>query len=446
MLKTIIFILLSTTTLAVKESMKSKLKRDIFESKECHSKLVEMYVPSSAPGYSLQSDEEMLEICPFLNESCCYKSNLEEIHDMMLDRAEKLQKFEMKFIYLVSTITNADKNIKNQFILKYADSLKAKNGSEDEEAEEDPKVTALKDNLKFVEDNESVIIDNLKVAIEYVTSVNSRYGCALCDRDNHFEFKNMKSKNPEIRIDMAQCKQILSNDKAMKVFTVDMHTGYLFEIIKVMTILRKGFSPSDTFLSSEELENMPLIIKKCSQGSNFSSDNQCQKVCMNFDFFNKDVFYGIERTIIAGSLMVNTFLKNEEEPSDSDMNKEYDLMIKEFVHPFYMIPKISQNKFYLETMPQYYSWNSGWNIMKHQINLKGSTISTPEVIDNIKKFMLKAIQNPGDLFQKNSSLSPLKITKVQVDLDSEFMASNEEERISIIGVLISSLVLVLNLI
>lgn len=395
MQKIIIFlssiVLLGTT----RATLTQKLKEKLFEPKDCLPKLIENYTFSSAPARSIQSDENMLQLCPNLHESCCLKNNLNDLHQLVLDAISSLDNFQKQYVYLLDGIHHANQKNIDHFLKAFTQKV---NGDDPEEVEEeeDEEVVRLKEALEYVNTHSSVIKEDLEAAIQLYISINSRYACALCNRENLFSFKNIHSRNPTVMLDLAQCKQIVSEPNLLSMFRIDNHTGYLYTIIRAMSFIEKGSSPTDTFLSAEELSNFPQLIRECQDGSNFINKTECQSLCMGLKFFNENPFYNIQKSIIAGSLLVDHYIKGQAKKDPKELNIEYEEYEKKIAKVFFLMPHL-KSPYLVERFDKLFTWNSGWNIMNFEMNYelpikKASVVSEDE-------FILRAVRKPQDLFE-----------------------------------------------
>lgn len=421
---TIIFISLILLTSSINTTLTAKLKGKIFTPKDCLPRVIETYVASKAPSQSLKSDDSMLELCPDLHESCCLKNNLNDLHSLVLDGIKSLRSFEHEYNYVMQTINKASDLTVEKFIKDFAQKINGVMDIVDDE-EEDPKVTKLRESINYIKKNESLISEDLKSAIEMVISVNSRFGCAICNRENLFSFKNMKTKSPSLILDMAQCKNIFSDKRAMSIFLLDHHTTYLYETIVAMAFVENGSSPSDTFLTKDEISNLPSLIEKCKDDSNFITNLECQSLCLGMKFFNENPFYNIQKQITAGNIMIDHYFKGLQKKSKVELNQEYENLEKKIVKRFFVMPHLPVT-FLIENFPKQFSWNSGWNIMSFEMNFNTEVKHVEN--KNLEDFILKAPRTEQELFQVTSS-------------SVNFVQDDESESSKIINYFVSFLLL-----
>ena len=382
--------------------LSQKLKEKIFSPKECHPKIIETYTASNAPRYSVQSDESMLELCPNLQESCCSKNNLNDLHVLVLDAVKSLKSFEEKYTGLVSDIVQADEEVVEEFIGKF----KVKAGLDDQEdefAEEFEEVVVLQNAINYLKQNKSVILEDLNASIEFVVSVNSRFGCGVCNRDNLYSFSNMKSREPKLQLDMSQCRNIFDDPRAISLFRLDMHTNYVYEVTKAMVIVERGSSPSDHFMSEDELSNIPSLIENCMEESNFLKLHECRNLCMSMKFFNANPFFNIEKSVIAGYILSGTIFKKRPKLSEAELNIEYERFEKEIVKRLFVMPH-EGSAFHIEFFETEFKWKSGWNLMNFEMNY--DSVTKPMVKKTMEDFILRAVRSPKEFFENTPSKLP----------------------------------------
>ena len=392
--KLIIFLSSILLLSTVQATLTKRLKEKLFEPKNCLPRIIENYTYSNAPSYSIQSDEAMLELCPNLHESCCLKNNLNDLHQLVLDAISSLNSFESQYKYLIESIFNATSNNLESFITKFKTKIQGDNIEEFDEEDED--LVQLKAALEYVNSHRSVILEDLESSIALYISVNSRYACAICNRENLFSFKNMKSRNPTLMLDLAQCKNIVSDPHILSMFRIDNHTGYLYTIIRAMALVENGTAPNDKFLSDEELSNLPNLISTCQEGSNFTSKSECQSLCLSLKFFNENPFYAIQKSIVAGSLLVDHYIKGRPKKDQKELNIEYEEYVNKIVKVFFLMPH-KKSPYMIERFDKLYSWNSGWNIMNFEMNYD---VPVKKVIRSDEEdFVLRAARKPEEMFE-----------------------------------------------
>lgn len=398
MQKLIIFLSSFLLFSATRATLTKKLKEKLFEPKDCLPKLIENYTFSSAPSRSIQSDETMLQLCPNLHESCCLKNNLNDLHQLVLDAIQSLKSFEQQYTYLVESIFNASQANLNHFESAFRKKVMGDDAEEmtEEEFEEDEEVIQLKKAVEYVITHRSVIKEDLESAIKIYISVNSRYACALCNRENLFSFKNIHSRNPTLMLDMAQCTHIVSEPNILSMFRIDNHTGYLYTIIRAMSFIENGSAPNDTFLTDDELSNLPGIIKECQEGSNFIRKSECQSLCMGLKFLNENPFYNIQKSIVAGSLLVDHYIKGLPKKDEKQLNIEYEDYANKIAKIFFLMPH-KKSPYLVERFDKLYTWNSGWNIMSFEMNIEAPVKKTSRVSE--EEFILRAVRKPQELFE-----------------------------------------------
>ena len=420
MIKTIIFTLMLSLTNCIGDTMMAKLKKDTMVQHQCFPKIIEVYINSKSPDYALEPDATMKSICPKLMHSCCYKSNLEAIHDSVLETTQKMELFERSFKSVVSTIANAKGLNTTKFIADFQNNVDS-NWEEDKEEEgekwtEHREVTDLKKSIEYVQSNESELLNDLHKGVTYLNSINSRYACALCEQENHMNFKNIQSRNPSVLLDMSQCAAILTPE-AISIFKVDNHMTYVYRIIQSMTKLRNGHSPNDYFMTDNELLNIVPMMKNCAKDQNYLTDSKCQSICKSVKFFNQNVFLDIQKTVIAGSLLVNNYFQSVPMLNDSEMNIEYEKDIKRIVARFYVTPA-SKPDMLIENFPVTMYWGTGWNLMKQEFVMSDKPLLTKKIREGIKDYILKNIDSPDQFFEKTNQRPP-KFLKAGLNDESQ---------------------------
>jgi hypothetical protein len=390
-------------------TLSQKLKEKLFKPKDCLPKIIETYTASDAPQRSVQSDESMLSLCPNLHESCCLKNNMSDLHSLVIDQIESIHYFQEQYTYLVNTINSASssktsdliKNLENKFREKMDNGI---NSFDSEDFEEPREVTALKEAIEYIKSNSSVILEDLDQAVQFVISVNSRFGCAICDPENLWSFKNMKSKTPSLILDMAQCRDIFQDPSAVSLFRLDMHTTYIYAFVRSMVLVEKGSSPNDQFMTADEVSNIPALIENCMNDTNFLQKPDCKNLCLGLHFFNGNPFFDIEKSIIAGSLLIDSFLKGSKKLTEEELNSEYETLEEKIAKRLFVMPHL-KDTIHVEFLDQIHSWNHGWNIMKFEMNYEVQT--KPMVKKKMEEFILRAVRSPEELFQRTSRAIPI---------------------------------------
>ena len=425
--KFIIFISISLLFTPSMNTLTSKLKEKMFKPKDCLPRIIETYVSSNAPSQSIQSDEIMLELCPDLHESCCLKNNLNDLHALVLKGIKGLQTFQNQFEYVVLTIQQASEPTVNQFIQQFIAKEKGSQElnfeDEEEEEQESKNLIALREAFEYIKNNHKIILEDLNSAVEMVISTNSRFGCAVCNRENLFSFKNMHSKNPVLKLDMNQCNSIFSDERVMSIFNLDHHTMFLYEIIKSLAFVENGSSPHEKFLSEKELSNLPKLMELCKQEANFITKMECQSLCKGMKFLNGNPFYEIQRQMIAGRVIIDFYLKGGKKKTETELNIEYEALKNEIVKPFFVMPHLP-SPFLIENFETDFTWNDGWNIMNFEMNYNSFVKNVEN--KNLEEFILKAPRTAEELFQ---------ITTRSI----QFVEDEESESTKIVGFFITAI-------
>ena len=428
MSKIIIFIssILLLTTLNA--TLTKRLKEKIFEPKDCLPKIIETYTFSAAPSRSLQSDEAMLRLCPNLLESCCLKNNLNDIHQLVLKAINSLRTFESEFVYIMKAVQKAKEETLQALYKALNIKINGQSFHDEESIEEDcEEVIDLKKAIEYVLQNHEVIAEDLKTAIDYVISVNSRFGCAICDRENLSSFANKKTKNPILLLDLAQCKSIFAEPQIMALFRLDHHSGFLYTIIRSMAYVEKGSAPHDTFITEDELSNMPHMIEDCVEDTNFIKKLSCQQLCLSSKFFNGNPFLDLQKNTIAGRLLSDHYLLGHQKMNQKELNETYERMESEIVRRLFVMPH-KKTPFMIEFFERTYKWNSGWNIMNFEMNYGEE--AKPMKKESIEEFILRAVRHPEELFENVKKSIPFvneessKIMAFTFMIISFFMLSN----------------------
>ena len=386
-------------------TLSKKLKDRLFEPKDCLPKIIETYTASNAPQRSVQSDESMLALCPHLQESCCLKNNLNDLHALVVDSVDALKTFENQYKYLVDTVNNASPSTVQGLLKKLEEKFQANLANEilddeEEESYEEPKeVGVLRDAVEYIQTNKRAIASDLALAIEFVIATNSRFGCALCDRENLYSFKNMKTRKPTLVLDMAQCKEIFDDDRVFSLYRLDVHTRAVYDLVRSMMLLEKGSAPNDTFLSEEEFSNLTQLAESCKEDLQFIQKPECQNLCTELQFLNGNPFFHIEKSVIAGALVIDTYFKNKANMSEQELNQEYEKLEERVVRQLFIMPHL-KDTIHIEFLEKELSWNNGWNIMKFEMNWE--TATQPVINKKMEDYILRAVRSPEELFQKTN--------------------------------------------
>jgi len=404
MSKFIIFISSMLLMSTLNATLTKRLKEKIFEPKECFPKIIETYTFSSAPSRSIQSDETMLKLCPTLQESCCLKNNLNDIHKLVLDSVNSMKSFKKEFLYIINAVGKAKQERIDKLIKDLTLKLNGNMILDDEEVDEDLKeIRDLKEALEYVSSNQSVIAEDLETSIDYFISINSRFGCAICNRENMHSFENVKTKHPTLLLDMTQCKQIFENPSILAYYRLDHHSSFLYTIIRSMAIVEKGDAPRDSFITEDELSNIPTMIENCLQDTNFISKLECQSLCVSSKFFNGNPFLDLQKNTIAGRILSDHYLLGHTKLDQKELNQTYERMENEILKRLFVMPH-KKSPFIIEFFERKYKWNSGWNIMNFEMVYDESF--KPVKKQSIEEFILRAVRHPEELFESPQKSIP----------------------------------------
>jgi hypothetical protein len=206
----------------------------------------------------------------------------------------------------------------------------------------------------------------------------------------------MKTKNPNLLLDLAQCKPIFEEPQIMSLFRLDNHSGYMYSIIRAMAYIEKGSAPHDTFITEDELSNMPAMIEDCVQDTNFIQKISCQQLCMSSKFFNGNPFLDLQKNTIAGRLLSDHYLLGHNKMDQKELNETYERMEEDIVRRLFVMPH-KKSPFVIEIFKQTYKWNSGWNIMNFEMNYNEEV--KPMKKQTEEEFILRAVRNPEELFE-----------------------------------------------
>jgi hypothetical protein len=407
-MKIITFIMLIQISFC-KLSQMGSLRQELFKPKKCIPSIIEIYISGKASRETIQSDQEMLSICPDLEESCCTRSNLKEMSDLANDRIQKNNELTDMFNSIIKTIRDSsDSNINNLFF----DLIKFENPSTYEDAKSFDQISdytdshnmqRLKAGIEYIKGHDEMIIQDVKDATEYVNELSSRFGCSVCKSENVFSIKNINTKKPSIVLDMKQCQSIFSDPKYLSLFAMDMHMSKMFDILYVIATMRNGRAPNDEFITEDEFRNIPDLVKKCNEGTNFLKLKDCNSLCVEMKFFNGNAFRDITTHILASQILMDHYFKGSPAMSEQELNETYEGLLKRYKAFAFFQPHKNENNLYLETISKEYAWGSGWNVLEQEFAMKNKKLldEIPEIdrnaivkgVDDIQDYISNEIKN-----------------------------------------------------
>lgn len=407
-MKIITFIMLIQISFCTLSQM-GNLRKELFKPKKCIPSLIEIYISGRASKQTVQSDQEMQSICPNLEESCCTKSNLKEISDLANERIEKNNEIRDMFDSIINTINDAtNENLENLYfqLIQYENPTTYENVSSFDQVEDytdSHNMKIMKLGIEYIKDNKDMIINDVKEAVEYVNQISSKFGCSLCQSENVFSIKNINTKKPSIVLDMSQCKSIFLDQKYLSLFAMDMHMSKIYDIFYVISLIRDGRALKEEYITEDEFNNIPDIVKKCVQESNFLKLEQCQSLCVEMKFFNGNAFRDITKNIIASSILKDHYFKGSPAKSEKELTETYESLVKRYYAFAFFQPHKNQNNIYLETMTKEFAWGSGWNVLDYEFTMKSKKQldEIPEIdrnaivkgVDDIQEYISAEIKN-----------------------------------------------------
>lgn len=398
-MKIITFIMLIQISLCTMSQMGS-LRKELFKPQKCIPSIIEIYISGKAARKTIQSDSEMLSICPNLEESCCTRTNLKEISDLANDRIEKNKELTNMFNSIIRTVSDSsDSNIKNLFfkLIKFENPSTYEDANSFDEISDytdSENMKKLKDGINYIKDHDEMIIKDVKEATEYVNKISSRFGCSVCKSENVFSIKNINTRKPSIVLDMSQCKAIFSDPKYLSLFAMDMHMSKMFDILYVIALMRNGHAKNDEFITEDEFTNIPDLVKKCNEGTNFLKLKDCNSLCVEMKFFNGNAFRDITDHIIASKMLMDHYFNGTAAMSENELTQAYEKLIKQYKAFAFFQPHKNDNNIYLETINKEFAWGSGWNILNQDFTMK-----TEKQLDKIAEIDKNAIVKGVDDIQ-----------------------------------------------
>lgn len=339
----------------VLKGMYNKLQEDIFEPKECYTKLMGYYLENEGPSKSFTAGDNVHDLCPNIHQSCCSFEQLVEIHGQAKKSFEKSIKFAEILVDLVNNVANMTSQTKDAVVERVTNSNCFW---------EDDKGHSFLTALEHLKNNRDEINDSIRRGIEYYSIKNANFACTLCDQSSHEAIITKRRQTPIIQIDTKQCKMFFGNPETHHVVNTIINIRQIYTVYGGLACSKdlKHFKGDVSEIAfPEQLSEVSGYYQSCGNSNEMMKNKSCQAICEEMVFFNANYFAKYMEDLFAFKLMGEMWINNIEYEKEG-LEIPFDKMVEEVGYYYWVQPR---GKSGIEKLPKQYSYGTGWNIMTH---------------------------------------------------------------------------------
>ena len=343
----------------VVKGMFNSLQREVFEEKECLSKIIGCYLKDEGLSYSITAGKDMHRICPSIVHSCCSREQMAAIHSKINTNYNKSD----KTIELINQIIYKIGNMNEDRVNSLRKSLIEKDCIQDDPENEEN--MEFINNLKYFKDNYSMSQEIVRNGIEYVSKTVAGFGCSICDQASHTTIIHKRKEEPILQFDMKQCKTFFDSPESYNYIKMFGELGRLYSIFGTLKCINKDLDyRSQEFYTPDQFEDVVKSIKDCNNSNNFLKKRNCKTVCEEASLFNESVMAKYQEGIIIFTMFSDFFFLGEPMEDKESVMPVYKKMYEDIAFRFFLEPS-GKSKLHFEGMKKRYEFGSGWNVVNH---------------------------------------------------------------------------------
>jgi hypothetical protein len=214
---------------------------------------------------------------------------------------------------------------------------------------------------------------NIHSSVRHFSNIGSSFACALCEKENGYNFTSKKPQGVKISVDITMCDKIFGGSIAEEAFNFFNDLFYINLFVESLSCL--GFSPItlDPIIDDNKLGDILHQANICKQQGDWSRDERCLAVCSSLPFINQNLFYKMMVPIsISKKLAEKVFTKERSEPNQ----RIEEILIKQIENERKTLDSTKSNlefKYFIETLDpespriEDLAWDvknkAGWNLI-----------------------------------------------------------------------------------